>query len=85
MEMQSCLRLAPLFTDGAVFQCGMPVPVWGTAAPGSMVNVSFAGDDFVTRCSSDGSFMLYLPEYPAGGPYVLTAASGDEKVEIHSG
>lgn len=83
MEMQSCLRLAPLFTDGAVFQCGMPVPVWGTAAPGSMVNVSFAGDDFVTRCSSDGSFMLYIPEYPAGGPYVLTAASGDEKVEIN--
>ena len=36
------LELAPPFLDHAVLQREMPVPVWGWAAPGSTVTVTFA-------------------------------------------
>ena len=69
MRLASCLLLAVLstsaaagiqlpqvFTDGAVLQCDMPVPVWGWTDPGRTVMVSFAerldvafGGAFVSR------------------------------------
>ena len=39
----SAVTLADPFSDGAVLQRGMRVPVWGTAEPGERVRVSFAG------------------------------------------
>ena len=33
------VKLADPFADGAVLQCGMRVPVWGTADPGERVAV----------------------------------------------
>ena len=38
------VSLAPLFRDHAVLQRDKPVPVWGAAAPGEHVAVSFRGD-----------------------------------------
>ena len=35
------LTLNPLFTDHAVLQQEMPVPVWGSAKPGKKVTVIF--------------------------------------------
>jgi len=37
------LTLARIFSDGAVLQREMAVPVWGSAAPGTKVTVSFGG------------------------------------------
>ena len=37
------VKLHPLFTDHAVLQQGLPLPVWGTADRGEQVTVEFAG------------------------------------------
>ena len=42
-QMLAGVKLASPFTDHMVFQCGMKVPVWGTADPGENVTVEFAG------------------------------------------
>ena len=40
---QAELKLPHMFTDHAVLQRDMPVPVWGTADPGAGVTVAIAG------------------------------------------
>lgn len=41
LPLAGAVRLADPFADGMVLQRGMPVPVWGTAAPGEKVTVAF--------------------------------------------
>jgi hypothetical protein len=36
-------ELNPLFQNNAVLQCGVRVPVWGTARDGEKITVTFAG------------------------------------------
>ena len=55
------MKLASLFQDGAVLQRGMDIPVWGKSEPGVYVEAVLDGKSAATRCSADGSFMLYLP------------------------
>jgi hypothetical protein len=45
--------LPHIFGEHMVLQSGMPVPVWGTAAPGEKVEVKFAGQD--KTASADAS------------------------------
>lgn len=61
-----------LFSDHAVLQRDMPLPVWGTAAPGEAVKVELAGQVAEGRAGADGRWRVTLPALPAGGPYTLT-------------
>ena len=54
------VHLADPFADGAVLQCGMRVPVWGTADPGERVAVSFAGQSVKTVAGADGTWRVDL-------------------------
>ncbi len=54
------VKLADPFADGAVLQCGMRVPVWGTADPGERVAVSFAGQSVKTIAGTDGKWRIDL-------------------------
>ncbi len=72
-----------LFTDGAVLQRGMPVPVWGTATrDGETVTVSIQGKK-ATAVSANGQWMVRLPALRAGGPYTMTIA-GDNTVTVQN-
>jgi sialate O-acetylesterase len=63
----------PLFTDGAVLQQGIEVPVWGTAKDGEKITVSFDGQNAST-VAKDGKWMVRLKPHKAGGPFILTIA-----------
>ena len=75
------------FQDHAVLQRDVPIPVWGTAAPGDHITVTLAKDTSAGTSSSvtaesatahaaaDGQWHITLPALPAGGPYKLTAVS----------
>jgi sialate O-acetylesterase len=56
---------APLFTDHAVLQRDKPVPVWGKAAPGEKITVTFAGQTVSTVAGSSGKWSVTLPPMPA--------------------
>ncbi len=49
----------PLFSDNAVLQQGAEVPVWGSAASGEKVTVSFAGQKLST-VAREGRWMIRL-------------------------
>ena len=71
----------PLFTDNAVLQQGMKVPIWGTADPGERVIVEFAGQTVSTIASREGKWRVNLSPMKAGEPHTLTI-SGKNKVVL---
>src|SRR5512142_847218 len=66
------VKLNSLFSDGAVLQQGVAVPIWGTASEGERVTVKFQ-DQTVTTTAKNGRWLVRLKPLKAGGPYTLTA------------
>ncbi|HZS60411.1 MAG TPA: sialate O-acetylesterase [Gemmatimonadaceae bacterium] len=77
------LQLSRLITDGMVMQRDARVPVWGWAAPGDEVVVTFDDHSYSTRVESSGSWSVALPPMSAGGPHQMTIADGEDKVAVH--
>lgn len=76
------VRLPALFTDNAVLQRDMPLPVWGWADPGEQVTVRI-GDQTKTATpdAKTGKWTVKLDPLPVGGPLTLTI-SGKSKVTL---
>ncbi len=66
------VRLSSLLTDHMVIQRGLPVHVWGKAAPAEAVSVSFRNNSRSTAADELGRWSLYLDPGDAGGPFELT-------------
>ena len=61
----AAVELGAPFSDHAVLQRGMKVPVWGTATAGNEVTVSFAGEKATATAGADGRWLVRLPEMAA--------------------
>jgi sialate O-acetylesterase len=48
-----------LFSDHAVLQSGVSVPVWGTASPGEQVTVSLGDQKQTAAADADGKWMVH--------------------------
>jgi len=70
-----------LFSDHMVLQRNVAVPVWGTAADGEKVTVSFNGQT-VSTTAANGRWMIKLEKLKAGGPYTMTVA-GTNTISIN--
>ncbi len=66
------ITLPQIFSDHAVLQRGVEVPLWGWALPGEQVTVSFAGQMLKTKADKNGNWNLRLAPHPAGGPFDMT-------------
>jgi sialate O-acetylesterase len=78
------LTLGPLFCDGAVLQCDKPVAVWGSAAPGEVVRVEFAGQIRLAATGPDGRWLTMLDAMPANAVGADLKATGKSAtVTIH--
>ncbi|MBO9829577.1 beta galactosidase jelly roll domain-containing protein [Xanthomonas sp. A2111] len=71
--------LHPLFQDHAVLQRDRPLPVWGNAAPGATVSVSFARQSISARADAGGRWRATLKPVAAGGPYEMTVRAGQAR------
>jgi sialate O-acetylesterase len=76
-------ELAPLFQDHAVLQRDKPVPVWGRAAPGEHVVVSFAGQRVGATAASDGRWVAVLAPIPASASGSDMTVAGKDSVTVH--
>src|SRR5690348_13638981 len=65
------LSLGPLFQDHAVLQRDRPLQIWGAAAAGERVTVTFAGREATAQAEASGRWSVTLPPAPAGGPHTL--------------
>lgn len=71
---------AALFSDHAVLQQGLPLPVWGTADEGERVVVELAGQK-AEAMATGGKWRVTLPPLAAGGPHTLTI-TGKNRVTV---
>lgn len=69
---RATVRLPALVGNHMVVQRDAPVPIWGWAAPGEQVTVTFRGQAYAATPAATGKWQLALPATPAGGPYVMT-------------
>ena len=79
------LTLSSLFTDNAVLQRDLAVPVWGKAEPGQVIQVQFAGQEKSAKTNKEGKWMVRLdPLQASGESRTLTAKAdgGNETVTI---
>lgn len=60
-----------LFSDHMVLQRGQEIRVWGTAPPGTPLEVSIADAVVAGTTDSEGAWLITLPPMEAGGPYQL--------------
>ena len=66
------VTLAPLFSDRAVLQQGVALPIWGWAEPGERVTVSLAGQVKQTQAAADGAWRVLLDPLQPGEALTLT-------------
>lgn len=77
------LRLAGVFSDNAVLQRGVPVPVWGWAKPDADITVRLAGQKKSTKTDGQGTWRVVLDPMKADTtPRTLLVSSSDPKEEL---
>jgi sialate O-acetylesterase len=76
-------ELAPLFMGNAVLQRDKPVPVWGRAAPGEHLIVSFAGQKVGTTAGPDGRWIAVLAPLAANTLGADLTVAGTSTLTAH--
>jgi sialate O-acetylesterase len=72
-----------MFSDYAVLQRDMLVPVWGTASPGEGVTVQFALQQKITTASGNGDWMVLLDPMPASTSPQAMTITGNNVITIN--
>jgi sialate O-acetylesterase len=72
------LYLSAIFNDHMIMQRDKPVKIWGGAGAGEEVQVMIGTVKAKVRADKDGKWLLTLPAFPAGGPFVLTIKTKTE-------
>lgn len=75
------VRLPAPFSDHMVAQRDVPIPVWGSGAPGEEVTVTLGARKGVAKADGVGRWRVNLEALAAGGPYTLEAA-GSNRVTV---
>ncbi|MHC4944385.1 MAG: sialate O-acetylesterase [Planctomycetota bacterium] len=73
--------LPALFSDHMVLQAGREAPIWGRAAPGETVTLTFAAQTKSTEADDSGFWRIDLDPMEAGTSGVIKI-SGENEIEI---
>jgi sialate O-acetylesterase len=68
LPLRAEVKLPTVFSDHMVLQRETPVPVWGTAAPGEKVTVTFRDQAKTAVADAGGKWAVSLEPLKAGGP-----------------
>ncbi|WP_086593438.1 sialate O-acetylesterase [Hymenobacter crusticola] len=68
------VRLPRLVSDGMVLQRDTNLGIWGWAAPGEKVTLTFNGKTYHATTGTDGKWRVSLPAQKAGGPFQMEIA-----------
>lgn len=70
-----------LFTDGAVLQQDMPLPIWGTTDSDEPVNVSLPGQK-QSATPKDGKWLVTFEPLKQGAPFEIKISQGNDTVIV---
>ena len=78
------LRISKVFSDNAVLQRGVDIPVWGTAKPGEQILIRFNNHDTSAQANQAGKWKTVLSKMEAGGPYEMIVSTESEKIHFQN-
>ena len=77
------LTVASPFTDNAVLQRNMPVPVWGTADAATTITVKFGNQQKSSVTDKDRNWRVQLDQMPASfEPQALKVSDGTNRISL---
>ena len=76
------LKLPEVFADNMVLQRKMPVPVYGTANAGDVVEVDFRQYKLSAITDEYGQWKVALPAMLPGGPFSMTIKDNDSTIRL---
>ena len=82
LAAQDPLAVGHLLSDGMVLQRDVAIPIRGRTGANAEVRVRLDDQEHATRAGADGAWEVRLSPRPAGGPYELVIASGDERLVV---
>ena len=73
----SQVSLPKLISNGMVLQRNSEIKIWGWAAEGEKISVSFIDSTYTTSADNNGNWNITLAKMNAGGPYemIITASN----------
>ena len=77
------VRLPHVISDHAVLQRGVPIHLWGWAAPDAHLTAHFHNQTVPASANSLGIWSLWLAPETAGGPYTLTIAGDGADTSVN--
>jgi sialate O-acetylesterase len=77
MKVSAEVKVTGIFSSHMVLQRDMPVPVWGTAAPGEKVAVNFRSQVKSAVADANGKWLVKLDKLEVGGPDVMKIAAAN--------
>ncbi len=82
ISLYAQLKVSKLFSDNAVLQRDMEIPIWGMARPEAQISIQF--DQYQQNIVADaaGMWESKLPEMKAGGPFTLKISSGEKVLKF---
>jgi Carbohydrate esterase, sialic acid-specific acetylesterase/F5/8 type C domain/Bacterial Ig domain/Carbohydrate binding module (family 35)/Secretion system C-terminal sorting domain len=72
------LQLPQIFSDGAIFQRELPIPVHGSSSALDTIIVTLSADRDTTIADSSGDWQLILDPLQAGGPFTMLIENGSQ-------
>ncbi len=78
----NAIELPPVFGNSMVLQRGQPVPVWGKAAAGAEICVSFAKQEKHATADSSGHWQVMLDSLEASAGGAMLTIREDSKSKI---
>src|SRR5215510_12869210 len=76
------VSLPDVIGNGMVLQQKQKVPIWGTADPGEIVTVRFAGQSKKTTAAPDGKWLVKLDPLSANATPATMTISGKNTIEL---
>lgn len=75
------VKLPAVFSDHAVLQRDIKIPIWGWASPGEEIQISLGDHKGSTKANDQGEWKVNVGPLKAGGPLTLTVA-GKNRVTV---
>jgi sialate O-acetylesterase len=76
------VKLPAIIGSNMVLQRSTKAPVWGWAAPGEKVTVTFNNRSYVAIADKEGKWIVKLRAAAAGGPFDMTITVNDKPVML---
>lgn len=83
-QKKTLIKLPRLISDGMVLQRGKEIKIWGWAAVGEKIIISFKNKEYSTVTKKDNSWDVMLPPLPAGGPYNMIIKANNSYININN-